>query len=85
MSREEEIIDEANKYCKGNKGCDAMVRAAFLMGALWADSTMIENASKWLEENTHNRIDGRDYMTVSNEYILQDDFIELFKKAMENL
>lgn len=35
--REEEIIKEANEYCNGNKGSDARVRTAFLMGANYAD------------------------------------------------
>lgn len=36
-NREEEIIKEANEYCNGNRGSDARVRTAFLMGANYAD------------------------------------------------
>lgn len=37
MTRQELIEQAAIEYCSGNKGADARVRGAFLIGAEWAD------------------------------------------------
>jgi hypothetical protein len=49
---------------------------AFKAGAKWADKTMIEKACKWLEEK--NKM-----CMYELGMILGKDFIEDFKKAME--
>lgn len=37
MTRQEQREQAAIEYCSGNKGADARVRGAFLIGAEWAD------------------------------------------------
>lgn len=49
------------------------VADAYISGAKWADRTMIERASQWLQENLD------DYLDVGVIFLLSD-----FKKAMQD-
>lgn len=84
MTRDEEIRRAAgNVAIRDNKGQYAhgflmqALREAFTEGAQWADRTLIERASQWLQENCVDIVIGylRGY-TV-------DDFVEQFKKAIK--
>lgn len=83
MTREEEIKNEAKLKCHDIAGeVDYKSSAAydgFVMGAEWADKTMIEKAYKWIKENFENYV-GAD---VSEYYIYDDEFADDFLKAME--
>lgn len=68
MTREDERLEQAKNY--NSKGFEN-AHTAFLRGAEWADSTMIDNACEWLERALPLRPDDR------------DEFIEQFKQAME--
>ena len=71
MTREEQIIEEAQKH-----GLNCMSRInyqdGFIEGAKWADKTMIEKACEWL-------IHQEEMIGIS----FEEDFIERFKHAME--
>lgn len=80
MTRGEEIRQAAGKVgIRDNKGQYAhgflmqALREAFTEGARWADRTMIERASKWLQENLD------DYLDVGVTFLVSD-----FKKAMQD-
>lgn len=68
MTREEERLEQAKFY--NDKGVKDSHRH-FLRGAEWADSTMIDKACEWLEEN-YPSLDGH-----------RDWLIEQFRKAMK--
>ena len=83
MTRIEEIRKEAKlkRHDIANE-VDYKSSAAydgFVMGAKWADKTMIEKACEWIKENFECYV-GAD---VSPYYIYEDDFVEDFRKAME--
>ena len=74
MTRQEEIKKEAkNKYpyIKGLPQTSAN-QEIFIESAKWADGTMIEKACNWL-------LHQEEMIGIS----FEDDFIERFKKAME--
>ena len=89
MTREEQIIEEAQKH-----GLNCMSRInyqdGFIEGAKWADKTMIEKACEWLNKtlyihtevnDTHCGADTIDWVTSN--YNSVSDFINDFKKEME--
>ena len=89
MTREEQIIEEAQKH-----GMNCMSRInyqdGFIEGAKWADKTMIEKACEWLNKtlyihtevnDTHCGADTIDWVTSN--YNSVSDFINDFKKEME--
>lgn len=49
---------------------------AYIDGAKWADKTMIDKASRWLESNTNP-------VFYSGNGWTTEEFIDNFKKAME--
>lgn len=64
MSRQEEIVNTANKYYKGDEVY------TFVVAAQWADNTMIDKAVKWLKDNC----------TVERQCIIKlDDFRKAMK------
>lgn len=71
MTRDEQIEKEARRasHCSDEF-------TSFILGAEWADKTIIEKACKWLQEK--NRM-----CMFEIEMILGKDYIEDFKKAME--
>lgn len=74
MSREDERLEQAKFY--NDKGVkDPHIH--FLRGSEWADSSMIDKACEWLEENM---------IDVGIRFIRGDeikDIVDLFRKAME--
>ena len=89
MTREEQIIEEAQKH-----GLNCMSRInyqdGFIEGAKWADKTMIDKACEWLNKtlyihtevnDTHCGADTIDWVTSN--YNSVSDFINDFKKEME--
>lgn len=85
MTRDEEIRRAAgNVAIRDNKGQYAhgflmqALRETFIESARWADRTMIERASQWLQENYEDL--GIRWMRG---YTV-DDFVEQFKKAMQD-
>lgn len=75
MTREEEIQNYAYNNCMNDDMNDTSY-SLIVETARWADETMIDNACKWLEENTHPVFyNGNDWTT--------EEFIDNFKKAME--
>lgn len=89
MTREEEIRQASIDYQLSTNpraiGGDAFadfarkmnVNSSFIAGAKWADKTMVENACEWLEEFTI------DYVNDTKLGFYKKEFIEDFKKAME--
>lgn len=75
MTREEEIMQEANtRYSVSHPFID-IAKESFIEGAKWADKTMIEKACKWLDVN---------FPEIKNSGSwYKESFIEQFKKAME--
>ena len=90
MTRREEIEWEAGGIVnrmieRGVSQCYDTYYLAFQEGAKWADKTMIEKATQWLQNTLYevatgliNRPD-----VVSIESTTMDDFINNFRKAME--
>ena len=76
-----DLEEAAIEYCSGNKGADARVRTAFCMGAQWQKEQMITKACEWLRENKDHPLIGCEDPCLSG--YLTDEFIEDFKKAME--
>ena len=77
MTREEEIKQQADTYIghPQDLGEDISItnmRNAFITAAKWADKTMIEKACTWL-------LCQEEMIGIS----FENDFIERFKKAME--
>lgn len=71
MTREEEIKKEAHRV-----SCNGDEFSSFILGAEWADETMIDKACEWLKEK--NKM-----CMYELEMILGRNFIEDFKKEME--
>lgn len=86
MTREEEIIKEANEYCNGNRGSDARVRTAFLMGANYADEhpsqelkqKFIDEACNWMLETFYDDFSGIPVTTYGMQSMIND-----FRAKME--
>ena len=78
MTREEQIIEEAQKH-----GLNCMSRInyqdGFIEGAKWADKTMIVKACKWLDNNKHLHKE-LSFGSLSTDW---NKFIKEFKKSME--
>ena len=74
MTRENEITAEADCSYEGNY--KSLQKLCFIDGAKWADKTMIEKASRWLESNTNP-------VFYSGNGWTTEEFIDNFKKAME--
>lgn len=92
MNREEQIKIQADAYtnnasnymvyqhCDGSTINDIeLIEKAFIEGAKWADKTMIEKASKWIEENLTKYL----MMDESGYYMNDEEFIYNFKRAMK--
>lgn len=78
MTRKEERIEAAKqRYGEDTQYLIAKTQA-FLVGAKFADETMIERAVIWL---THN-MTSVEYFGI-NGNLYKPDFIDKFKKAME--
>ena len=71
MTRNEEINKEAHRV-----SCNGDEFSSFILGAEWADETMIDKACEWLKEK--NKM-----CMYELEMILGRNFIEDFKKEME--
>ena len=83
MTREEQIIEEAQKH-----GLNCMSRInyqdGFIEGAKWADKTMIDKACEWLRANIDLYADTRRSLFSNyQEVYLTDNFETEFRKAME--
>lgn len=78
MTREEEIR-QAQVAIYGTEHCRAAEH--FEQGAQWADKTMLEKVSKWIDDNLERYIlegrDGKPYISVA----LTDDL----RRAMEGV
>lgn len=79
MSREEEIIQEANTQYGVNHPFIDIAKESFIEGAQWAYKTMIDKACNWLKQNA------KDYVvTCYDEGELNDeDLLNDFKKSMD--
>lgn len=73
MTREEEIEKEAHRV--SDNGDEF---SSFILGAEWADETMIERATNWLCMN----MTGIEYFGI-NGNISKPNFIRQFKEAMK--
>lgn len=76
MTREEKIEQQALACYETCSDEDIAKTKGFIEGAKWADKTMIEKACEWLEEENRMRM-------FELEMILGKNFINYFKKAME--
>lgn len=52
MTRESEIMEASEKYCKPFEAIQPTGNIAFRAGAKWADKTMIEKACEYLRSKT---------------------------------
>ena len=78
MRRKEERI-EASKRRYGEDTQYLIAKSqAFLVGAKWADETMIERAAEWLCMN----MTSIEYFGINGD-IIKPDFIQRFKEAMK--
>lgn len=77
MKREEEI--ELGWFLKEVQSNHKYDEKTFKEAVGWADKTMIEKACEWIKENFECYV-GAD---VSPYYIYADEFVEDFRKAME--
>ena len=79
MTREEEIMQEANTLYSVSHPFIDIAKESFIEGAKWADKTMLEKVCEWIKEN----ID-KDLVIYNNQsWIKRDVFIDKLKKAME--
>ena len=84
MTREEQIniACEAMNYPDPEYSEDGSA-SAFVEGAKWADWTMIDKACKWLLEHTESHHNYYGNHVETDAYETPQEFIERFKKAME--
>lgn len=84
MTREEEIKNEAKLKCYDIASeVDYMSSAAydgFVMGAEWADKTMIEKACKWITKHISIPYEGG----FIDDSPVASDYIEWCEKRLEN-
>ena len=73
MTREEEIEKEAHRVSYNGDEF-----SSFILGAEWADETMIDKACEWLCMN----MTSIEYFGI-NGNIIKPNFIQRFKKAMK--
>lgn len=95
MTREEQIREASIDYQMSTSprviGGDAFadfarkmnVNSSFIAGAKWADKTIMGKACEWLENNTVTATNDFCTYTASSQDISKEEFIEQFKKAME--
>lgn len=87
MTREEEIMQEANtRYSVSHPFID-ITKESFIEGSQWADKTMIEKACEWLKDELYDVEDNTQrggFDIRSKCYFTSEDLIEHFKKAMED-
>lgn len=96
ITRKEEIINAGIDYtmstcpvCMGGAKFEEQIRqynrnSSFEAGAMWAKEELIKEACEWLNDNLFEVITGIDDTSVmSFENIGLNEFIENFKKAME--
>lgn len=84
MTRKEERIEAAKqRYGEDTQYLIAKTQA-FLVGAKWADKTMIDKACDWLKENidlySYNAFNTKSSYT---EITLTDEFENAFRQAMK--
>ena len=81
MTRESEIMEASEKYCKPFEAIQPTGNIAFRTGAKWADKTMIEKACEYLRGKTRlvKKHIGKDLYLP----LLSEEEIEKFRKAME--
>lgn len=72
MTRDEQIEQQTFVYYESCSDEDILKSKGFIDGAKWADKTMIEKACEWL-------LHQEEMIGIS----FENDFIERFKKAME--
>ena len=84
MTREEEIMQEANTLYSVSHPFIDIAKESFIEGAKWADKTMLEKICEWLRDNIDMYAE---VVLKSNafypEIVMCDTFEENFKKAME--
>ena len=78
MTRKEERIEAAKQRYGEDTQYLIAKSQAFLVGAKWADETMIERAANWLCMN----MTSVEYFGI-NGNIVKPDFIRQFKEAMK--
>lgn len=78
MTRKEERIEAAKQRYGEDTQYLIAKSQAFLVGAKWADETMIDKACEWLCMN----MTSIEYFGI-NGNIIKPDFIQRFKKAMK--
>lgn len=76
MTRAEQKINAAEQYAHVGDMYD--LKTSFIAGAEWADKTMLDKVCKWLDV-----IDFDMTYWNSEEGFCKEDFINDFKKAME--
>lgn len=94
ITREEQIKQAEIKYSNDTlfDGCDYIGQVAkqeaFIAGAKWADATMVKRACDWLENELFEEVAEPNpcyYSDVkSKTYDFVENFIENFRKAMED-
>lgn len=78
MTREKEIMQEANtRYSVSHPFID-IAKESFIEGAKWADKTMIEKACNWLNVNLYSPKYEKGTWKESKEQLIND-----FSKAIE--
>ena len=75
--REREILKASVSWT--DKTLTIKEEKAFQAGAKWADKTMIDKACEWIKENFECYVG----VDVSPYYIYANEFVEDFRKAME--
>lgn len=93
---QEQIIDAGINYtmsthpvCMGGAAFEDMIRQynrnpLFEVGATWAKENLIKEVCEWLDNNLFEVVTGiNDISVMSYENISLKEFIENFKKAME--
>ena len=81
MTRKEQITDAAFFYANKNKK-EPCPYLDFIEAVEWADRTMIEKACEKLESMLYMR-DCGDYDCVASSYDTVEEFIDQFRKYME--
>ena len=93
MTRKEEIKQSAfERFVNNKNGSMNFIESqyeiakvqAFVIGAKWADTTMIYKACEWLKDNLYNSLDRDGRTTIDSPSCTNvNEFIEEFRKAME--
>lgn len=82
MTRKEEIEQAAKQSIKGDSFEDGCIgKGYFIIGAEWADKTMLDEICEWIEDNIY------DYLYINrdfNEADYKHELIEDLKKAIKN-